>query len=504
MSYKKIKNMTAAILLGCAVLSQSCTSWLDITPEAQVNDKKIFSTPQGVKDVLNGIYITASGEKLYANNLLFGFTDVLAQYYAIPDETHEFAQLAKYQYKDVNISPKIDEMWLELYFCIANCNILLERLEEVGPDFFEDERTYYILHGEARALRAFFHFDLLRLFAPSYKADPGYTAIPYITKYSNKVSPQKTVSEVIDSVIVDLKAAVTDLEGRDPIFDPLYQATTGSDMYMWTQPMPDRNEFLSYRGFRLNYYAVNALLARVYAYKLDKKQAYDYAKIVLESGVFKFTDYWKITSDIQYRNRILRPEIVFGFNVPRMTKVFEPYSPSYSSSKKWLTIKNSEQMFEGSANDYRLNYLMEHEILAAFDRPSCIKFVKPENADEMTEEEMGRIAPMIRISEMYYYVCEYLMDSDLNGAKTELQKLRNARNAKEALIANSPAELEDVIVNDARREFMCEGQLFYFYKRLGRKVVDESGNYTMTEKDFVLPLPDVELEFGNRLSELYK
>ena len=90
------------------------------------------------------------------------------------------------------------------------------------------------------------------------------------------------------------------------------------------------------------------------------------------------------------------------------------------------------------------------------------------------------------------------------GAKTELQKLRNARNAKEALIANSPAELEDVIVNDARREFMCEGQLFYFYKRLGRKVVDESGNYTMTEKDFVLPLPDVELEFGNRLSELYK
>ena len=68
------------------------------------------------------------------------------------------------------------------------------------------------------------------------------------------------------------------------------------------------------------------------------------------------------------------------------------------------------------------------------------------------------------------------MDSDLNGAKTELQKLRNARNAKEALIANSPAELEDVIVNDARREFMCEGaDCFISCKRLGRKVVDESG-----------------------------
>lgn len=499
---KKMKNMTAAILLGCAVLVQSCTSWLDITPEAQVNDKKMFSTPQGFKDVLNGIYITASSEKLYANNLLFGFTDVLAQYYEIPDETHEFAQLAKYKYKDVNISPKIDEMWLELYFCIANCNILLERLEEVGPDFFEDERTYHIIHGEVRALRAFFHFDLLRLFAPSYKADPEYMAIPYVTKYSNEVSPQRSVSAVIDSVIVDLKAAAGDLKEYDPIFDPLYKA--GNDMYMWTQPMPDRNEFLSYRGFRMNYYAVNAMLARVYAYKEDKKQAHDYAKIVLESGVFKFTNYWNITTDIQYRNRLLRPELVFGFNVPRMTKIYEPYSLYSSSNKKWLTIKNSEQMFYGNTNDYRLKYLMEREILASQNRPSCIKFVKPEDADEQTEGEMGRIAPVIRISEMYYYVCEYLMDTDLNCAKKELQKLRDARNAKEALVANSAADLENIIVNDARREFMCEGQMFYFYKRLGRKVVDESGKYTMTEKDFVLPLPDVELEFGNRLSELFK
>ena len=100
------------------------------------------------------------------------------------------------------------------------------------------------------------------------------------------MSPQKTVSEVIDSVIVDLKAAVTDLEGRDPIFDPLYQATTGSDMYMWTQPMPDRNEFLSYRGFRLNYYAVNALLARVYAYKLDKKHLHCWSKSIRSTPAF--------------------------------------------------------------------------------------------------------------------------------------------------------------------------------------------------------------------------
>ena len=98
-------------------------------------------------------------------------------------------------------------------------------------------------------------------------------AIPYITKYTNSITPQSTVQAVIDSAIVDLKVAAADLEKWDPIFDPLYQGT--SDMYMQTQPMPDRNEFLSFRGFGLNYYAVNALLSRVYAYQRDKKQAYD-------------------------------------------------------------------------------------------------------------------------------------------------------------------------------------------------------------------------------------
>ena len=105
---RTIRNIGLTVLLGCMVGIQSCTSWLDITPEAQVNDEKMFSTQQGFKDVLNGIYITASSEKLYANNLLFGFVDALAQYYEIPSEEHEFAKVAKYEYKDVEVAPKID------------------------------------------------------------------------------------------------------------------------------------------------------------------------------------------------------------------------------------------------------------------------------------------------------------------------------------------------------------------------------------------------------------
>ena len=139
MSYKKIKNMTAAILLGCAVLSQSCTSWLDITPEAQVNDKKIFSTPQGFKDVLNGIYITASGEKLYANNLLFGFTDVLAQYYnQITTQEHEYIKTVDFKYNEPVDKAVIEKIWSTQYKAIANLNTLLAYIDKKQEDISSD------------------------------------------------------------------------------------------------------------------------------------------------------------------------------------------------------------------------------------------------------------------------------------------------------------------------------------------------------------------------------
>ena len=99
-------------------------------------------------------------------------------------------------------------MWLELYFCIANCNILLERLEEVGPDFFEDERTYYILHGEARALRAFFHFDLLRLFAPYDFSSEAKPAIPYVKEARPAIAPQLTPAKFVEYALEDVNAAI--------------------------------------------------------------------------------------------------------------------------------------------------------------------------------------------------------------------------------------------------------------------------------------------------------
>ena len=56
-------------------------------------------------------------------------------------------------------------------------------------------------------------------------------------------------------------------------------------------------------------------------------------------------------------------------------------------------------------------------------------------------------------------------------------------------VSTSAAVLTE-IQNEYQREFICEGQLFYFYKRQG--VAEINGQ----QVKYQLPKPDDELEFG--------
>ena len=64
--------------------------------------------------------------------------------------------------------------------------------------------------------------------------------------------------------------------------------------------------------------------------------------------------------------------------------------------------------------------------------------------------------------------------------------------------ANKQAFLMQLL-KEARKEFYGEGQIFYMYKRLGMPIVAPSGlSYAASNSMFVLPLPNNEIEFGNR------
>lgn len=51
------------LLLICIlpVLFSACNSWLDVQPEEQISEDEVFSTGNGYRNVLNGVYKSLSG-----------------------------------------------------------------------------------------------------------------------------------------------------------------------------------------------------------------------------------------------------------------------------------------------------------------------------------------------------------------------------------------------------------------------------------------------------------
>lgn len=110
------------------------------------------------------------------------------------------------------------------------------------------------------------------------------------------------------------------------------------------------------------------------------------------------------------------------------------------------------------------------------------------------------LIPMIRLSEMYFIVSDYLYRNgktveirDYSGNIANQDAIRVLRDVRfgrkitewnEASVTNMD-EMENAIITEARREFIGEGQLFFYYKKYNKKPIDKIV--------YSFPLPDNEL-----------
>ncbi|MFR7810217.1 MAG: RagB/SusD family nutrient uptake outer membrane protein [Butyricimonas faecihominis] len=112
-----------------------------------------------------------------------------------------------------------------------------------------------LVEGEALALRAFLHFDLLRGFAPSYKMGANDPGIPYVKEATNQVVMRSTVAATLDLILGDLKKAQELLRPVDPI-GPSFGEYEEEDEYSADDYVTD-DGFWLYRKSRF-YYGVTA------------------------------------------------------------------------------------------------------------------------------------------------------------------------------------------------------------------------------------------------------
>ena len=484
---KRYRYKIVVFALLCVSLGfVSCDDWLDVRPKSEIKAEDLFSTESGFRQALFGIYTGMSASEIYGGNLTMSFLDVLAQNYVIQTDSEPFYYEKSYEYDNINVERRINSVWAKMYSQIVNCNNLLENLEG-QEDLFVDD-NYKILLAETKALRAFLHFDLLRMFGPSLASGGGSTlAIPFVDKVQNTPFPQLTVNKMLEKIVQELTQAKELIKEIDPIgpnndtyFDSEDEFHIGKNIYMGD------DGFLLFRKSRMNYYAITGMLARVYLYQDDKAKALEAAKEVLESGRFKWIDVYSKIIGNKSPDIIFYDEIIFNLYNDNLDVKSDNYFKRTAYDRLYITDVRREKYFTvelGGDSDYRHRYQFDSKGEAE-EYVSKYDFLKYDT----------KYIPMLRLSEMAYIAAE--CEPNQVKALEYLNTVRRNRGYAEDNPISIEADLEKEIYNEYRREFIAEGQLFYYMKRKNIINIDYS-DVDGSEAVYVLPLPDSEIDLGN-------
>ncbi|SHF67488.1 RagB/SusD family nutrient uptake outer membrane protein [Pedobacter caeni] len=469
------KEFYKYILLAIVLFSLgSCSKWLDVKPEDKFVEDQLYSSPQGFADALNGFYINNGSASLYGGTLTMTTIDVLAQLYNV-GSTHKEYTMSVYNYEEKTSKSKIDEIWTNLYANIANVNKFLESLNTYGQVL--DAKTLDQYKGEAIGLRAFYYFDLMRMFSKPYTtADSLTVVLPYYDKVGYDISEFKPANFVMQKVLSDLSNAESLLLNSDPV---LTQARVSK---------PSLSYGRDGRTYRMNYYAVKALQARVNLWKGDKTTALTIAKsLIVQQDKFP----WTTLADLNVpavSNKVFATEMIFGAESPRMQDQFlNVFSPTLFDDK--ILAPNStgtfinNTVFENLPNDYRSQFIWK---VAGKPYPTFFKYQVGGNISY----NFNNTVPLIKMSEMYLIAAE--SDPDNAAGIGYLNTLRTKRNIAALPLTLSATELNTNIMKEYRREFYGEGQLFYYYKRTkAASLIAGATNTSMNinASSYVFPVP---------------
>lgn len=251
-----------AILVITLCLASSCIK--EVAPSDAITPEILTGTIEGLTQAVNGAYA------LFKDHVPFNGTAddnlmYLRQYFQMSDFAGDDFTCAQVTEDPFFLSFSLSHtptqtnaryFWYISYKIINDCNTVIDAVEKnSNPDLARQQ-----LLGECYFLRAFAHFNLVRLFARPYTQDPSGAGIILRTSLSDEaIKARATVAETYEQVIADAEKAAD----------------------LMTQP----------RGVNFaSKEAAWALLSRVNLYKEDNVKAADYADKVINSGRFSLAD----------------------------------------------------------------------------------------------------------------------------------------------------------------------------------------------------------------------
>ena len=464
-----------AYFIGMIVLT-SCNDWLDVEPETSVDEKKLFSTEQGFKDAMAGVYADMASSSLYGQTLSFGFLDIIAQQYdyeTVNNSYGDYYRLADYDYEYSPNKNRITSIWNNMYSVIAEINNILRWIEKNGSVMSETTRQQ--IEGQCYATRAYLHFDLLRLFAPDVKLAPSEKAIPYVTTFGVVATDRSTVAQVVEKVKGDISKAKECLK-KGGIIDVV--------PFEISDKLLEADRYIAVA----NYYAAEALLARVLLAEGKYADAQTTAQGVIDSGKFQL-----VNADASFNvpteslDLLLNDEQIFAL---RNKSIFD-YSENLHLGKSENGVTSGAALpltsdisaiYDSNNDDVRLANWIQASTSYLMKYNKKIEKFYPKQV-------------LIKLSEMYLIVAECQMRSENPDALETLNTMRRSR-ITNVNSSDKSTITEDELVEEMRREFLGEGQMFFQYKRLNTPIRNILKEVPANNTIFVLPIPEGEIEYG--------
>ncbi|MDO6390273.1 RagB/SusD family nutrient uptake outer membrane protein [Pontibacter sp. BT731] len=469
----RIKHLFIGLGLSCSVALSSCEEVIEVEPEFQRDADFLFTNLDDYEFALTGAYARFRNVAYYGSG-----AQTTGTWSQLPDmmsdnlvQTSEDLANWSNQSNWVYTSDEDDvaQAWLAAYSVITQANIVLRNIDNFST---ENPGRVNRLKGQALAIRAMAHFDLLRYWAVSYDRSSTELGVTYVESVNPEAKPaRETVQENYNKIFRDLQEAETLLGNVD-------KAINGSN-----------------RAF-IDQVVVKAILARVNLYAKNYDAAETYATQVIDARPLatraQFPGVW---TDASKAGVIWAVNFNAGegsassgtFNGPSNRNRFRP---------------SAELLEKYTPSDVRTTAYFGTRNLSGNPRTVMTKFLSRGAAsDNLVDWKVFRTA------EMYLIRAEaraMKATPDLIGAVADLHALRAARIEGYNPLLNTPVGVQatmDAIALERRKELIGEGHRFFDLKRTTRTItrVDcgtTATNCTLasTAREWAWPIPQGEID----------
>jgi starch-binding outer membrane protein, SusD/RagB family len=483
----KNKAIIAIITLGFLFNTTSCSDdFIERDPVYSIDSENYFNSEAdyynalvATYDLLQSTYQNALLGEIASDNTLCGGEG--------PNDVIGFQQIDDMIHTPVNTELK--KIWDWMFAGVNRANYILEFKDKTD---FEGKNQ---IIAEARFLRAYYHFELVKWFGPiPLKGDARFKID------DEKTIPRSPVEDVYASIEADLQFAIDNL---NPVAPQVGRATKGAAQALLGKVYLYQDKF-SFAATTLD----NVINSNSYSLVSDYSTLFEFAQENGPESVF----------EVQYTDvegagfgclQCSEGNVAVGFSGPRnysgplFTSGFSFNVPTQQSYNAYDTGDNRRDIailnIEAWATQTGASYGVGHEHTGFFNR----KYI-PRTRSSNAAGDLNLTNPnnyrSIRYADVLLMAAEAYNRGgiDDNKAKQYLNEVRRrAFGNNNNDINASGAALTDFIYEERRLELMGEGHRFFDLVRTGKAAQSIPGFTSNKHELFPIPIEEIQFSAGN-------